>query len=77
MVSATLMVVYVQIVVYAQMVVYVLKGHDFSRVSMVLRPTQVHENGPAALAPEGPKENSPGQAKRRPGKGQQNGPKAL
>jgi primosomal protein N' (replication factor Y) len=63
----------------------VLKGHDFSRVSMVLRPTQVDENACAASAPEGPKENSPGpgsprtglrsrgggQAKRSPGKGQQ------
>ena len=48
-----------------------LKEHDFSRISMGLRPAQVDENATAASAPEGPKENSPGQAKRRPGKGQQ------
>jgi hypothetical protein len=48
-----------------------VSGHDFSRVSMGLRPTQVDENASAASAPEGPKENSPGQAKRSPGKGQQ------
>jgi replication-associated recombination protein RarA len=47
-----------------------LKGHDFSRVSMGHQPTQVDENASAASAPEGPKENSPGQAKRSPGKGQ-------
>jgi len=41
--------------------------HDFSRVSMDLRPTQGHENGPEAFALEGPKDNSPGQAKRSPG----------
>jgi hypothetical protein len=62
-----------------------VSGHDFSRVSMVLQPTQVDENSSAASAPEGPKENSPGsgspatglrrwgeeQAKRSPGKGRQ------
>jgi len=49
----------------------VLKGHGSSRAFMGLRPTQVIENASAASAPEGPKENSPGQAKRSPGKGQQ------
>ena len=53
-----------------------VKGHDFSRVSMGLRPTQGHENGSESFAPEGPKDNSPGQAKRSPGKGRQNGAKA-
>ena len=49
----------------------VLKGHDSSHVSMGLRLTQGDENAAATSAPEGPKENSPGQAKRSPGKGQQ------
>jgi len=34
-----------------------LKGHDFSRVSVGLWPTQVDENASAASAPEGPKES--------------------
>ena len=49
----------------------VLKGRGFNCVSMGLRRTQVNENASAASAPEGPKENSPGQAKRSPGKSQQ------
>jgi 23S rRNA (uracil1939-C5)-methyltransferase len=49
----------------------VLKGHGFSQVSMGIRPTQVDESASAASAPEGPKENSPGLAKRSPGKEQQ------
>jgi len=51
-------------------------GQDLSRVSIVLRPTQKLENRPEASAPEGRKENSPGQAKRSPGNGPQNDPKA-
>jgi len=47
-----------------------------SAVPMVLGSAQVDENGHEAFAPEGPKDNSPGQAKRSPGKGRQNGPKA-
>jgi len=37
-----------------------VSGHDFSRVSMGLLPTQGHENRPEAFAPEGRTENSPG-----------------
>ena len=48
-----------------------VSGHDFSRAPTSFRRTQVDENASAPSAPEGPKENSPGQAKRSPGKGQQ------
>jgi acyl-homoserine lactone acylase PvdQ len=54
--------------------VEVLKGHGFSRVSKGLPPTQGDENASAVSAPEGPKDNSPGQVRRSgrsPGKGQQ------